>query len=43
MIRAGKLHPKALIRKTVSLEQAPAELEAMGTFLTLGVTVIDRF
>lgn len=43
MIRAGKLRPKALIRKTVSLEQAPAELEGMGKVQTLGVTVIDRF
>ncbi len=43
MMRAGKLSPKALIKKTVSLEEAPAELEAMGTFRGMGVTVIDRF
>lgn len=43
MIRAGKLRPKSLIHRTVSLEQAPTELEGMGQFHTLGVTVIDRF
>ena len=43
MILAGKLHPRQLIGKTVSLEQAPADLEAMGGFQTLGVSVIDRF
>jgi alcohol dehydrogenase len=43
MIRAGTLRPNALIRKMVSLDDAPAELEAMGRFQTLGVTVIDQF
>ncbi len=43
MILAGRLNPRALISKTVSLEQAPAELEAMGEFRGVGVTVIDRF
>ena len=43
MIVAGKLDPKALIGKTVSLEQAPGELEGMGQFGAVGITVIDRF
>ncbi len=43
MIRAGKLQPRRLVRKTVALEQAPVELEAMSQFNSLGVTVIDRF
>lgn len=43
MIVSGKLDPKALIGKTVSLEQAPDELEGMGQFGAVGITVIDRF
>ena len=43
MIVAGKLDPKALIGKTVSLEEAPGELEGMGQFGAVGITVIDRF
>ncbi len=43
MIVSGKLKPRALVGKTVSLEESPAELEAMGTFQGVGVTVIDRF
>lgn len=43
MIRAGTLQPQKLVSKTVGLEQAGAELEAMSGFNTLGVTVIDRF
>lgn len=43
MIRAGRLQPKQLVRKTITLEQAPAELEGMGRFNSLGATVIDRF
>jgi alcohol dehydrogenase len=43
MIRAGTLQPRLLVKKTVALDQAPAELEAMGRFNTLGATVIDRF
>jgi len=43
MIVAGKLDPKALIGRTVSLEQAPGELEGMGQFGAVGITVIDRF
>lgn len=43
MIAAGKLDPKALIGKTVPLEEAPNELEKMGQFGAVGITVIDRF
>lgn len=43
MILAGKLDPKRLIRKTVTLEESMAELESMGDFRGVGVTVIDRF
>ncbi len=43
MIRAGLLKPRALIQKTVSLDQAGAELAAMGEFRGVGVTVVDRF
>ena len=43
MIRAGKLQPRKLVNKTIPLEQAPAELEAMIRFNSLGTTVIDRF
>lgn len=43
MITSGKLSPKRLVGKTVSLDESPAELAAMGNFDSLGVTVIDRF
>jgi alcohol dehydrogenase len=43
MVRAGKLTPQSLVRKTVNLEESGAELAAMGEFRGLGVTVIDRF
>jgi alcohol dehydrogenase len=43
MIEAGSLNLKQLIRKTVTLEESLAELEGMGKFNTLGVTVINRF
>ena len=43
MIRQGRLQPRRLVRKTVSLAEAPAELIAMGNFSGVGVTVIDRF
>jgi alcohol dehydrogenase len=43
LIQAGRLNPGRLVRKTVSLEEAPAELRAMGEFRGTGVTVIDRF
>lgn len=43
MIVSGRLDPKRIIGKTVSLENAPAELENMGTFGSRGIAVIDRF
>jgi len=43
MIRAGSLQPKQLVGKTIALEDAPAEIQAMSRFNTLGATVIDRF
>jgi alcohol dehydrogenase len=43
MIRAGALQPMQLVRKTVALEQAAAEIEAMTRFNSLGATVINSF
>lgn len=43
MIVSGKLDPGALIGKTIPLEEAPQELENMGRFGAVGITVIDRF
>jgi alcohol dehydrogenase len=43
LITSGKLEPQRLIGKTIALEEAPAELEAMTDFGSVGVTVIDRF
>jgi alcohol dehydrogenase len=43
MILGGLLDPRQLIRKTVSLDEAPAELEGMTEFKNTGVIVIDRF
>ena len=43
MISSGKLNPGLLIGKTISLQEAPAALEAMGSFGSTGITVIDDF
>lgn len=43
MITSGKLNPKLMIGKTIPLEEAPKELEKMGEFGAVGITVIDRF
>ena len=43
LILSGELQPQQLLGKTISLEEAPAELQAMGAFTPTGVTVIDRF
>jgi alcohol dehydrogenase len=43
LIASGKLQPQRLIGKKVSLEEAPRELEAMGRFGSVGITVIDTF
>jgi alcohol dehydrogenase len=42
MIVTGKLDPRRIIGKTVSLEEAPKELAEMGEFAAVGATVIDR-
>lgn len=42
MIVSGRLEPARLIGKTVSLDEAPYELEAMTHFAQQGVIVIDR-
>jgi alcohol dehydrogenase len=43
LIRARQLDPMRLVRKTVSLSQAPAELAAMGAVSGPGITVINEF
>jgi len=43
MILARRLNPKALITKTVTLEESPAELYAQGDFRSVGVVVINQF
>ncbi len=43
MIEKGKLHPEKLIRKTISLEEAPTELVNMNRFKETGITVINKF
>ena len=42
-IAAGRLDPARLIGATVALEQAGAELAAMGGFARHGTTVITSF
>jgi len=41
-IRAGDLRPELLVGKTISLEEALAELPVMNEFRGVGVTIIDR-
>lgn len=43
MIAAGSLRPERMIRRRVSLDEAPAELQGMGEFRGAGIAVIDRF
>ena len=43
MIRTGKVQPKLMLGKTISLEEAPDALINLNRFENLGVTVIDRF
>ena len=43
MIRSKKLQPEKLIGKTISLEEATAELPKMDNFSGFGVTIIDQF
>lgn len=41
LIDSGQVDPSQLIGKTISLEQAPSELESMSTFAQLGTSVIS--
>jgi alcohol dehydrogenase len=43
MIADGRLDPGLLVGRTISLEEAGAELESMGRFKNSGITVIDTF
>jgi len=43
MTVAGKLDPKAMIGRTIPLEDVPQALEAMSGYREVGITVIDRF
>jgi D-arabinose 1-dehydrogenase-like Zn-dependent alcohol dehydrogenase len=43
MIETGKLEPRALVSRTVPLEEAGDVLASMDDFATLGITVIDRY
>ncbi len=43
MIVSGKLDPKAMVGRTIPLEDVPQALEAMGGFGGIGITVVDRF
>jgi alcohol dehydrogenase len=42
MIGAGRLAPRKLIGRTITLEEAPDALADMNSFRGIGVTVIDR-
>ena len=43
MITSGKLNPKKLINKTVTLDESLKELETMDKFSNIGIAVINRF
>jgi alcohol dehydrogenase len=43
LIASGAVDPSKLVTKTVPLDAASAELEALSSFSGVGVTVIDRF
>ncbi len=43
MVASGKLDPGRLVSRTVPLEDAGGVLASMGSFDTVGFTVIDRF
>jgi alcohol dehydrogenase len=43
LIVSGRLNPKAMIGKTIPLEQAPDELVHMGQFGAVGITIINQF
>ncbi len=43
LMQRSKLNPSALVTARVHLNDAPAVLEGMGTYQTVGITVIDDF
>lgn len=43
LINSGRMDLRKLVGKRIRLDEAPAELEGMTQFNTLGATVIDRF
>jgi alcohol dehydrogenase len=43
LVVTGKIPVRELVRRTISLDQAPAALAEMGQFGGPGITVIDRF
>lgn len=43
LIRRGRLDPRRLVRRTIQLGEAAAELVRMGEFGVAGVSVVDRF
>ena len=43
LVTSGKIRPSLLIDKTITLDQAPKALEAMGEFTGAGITVISSF
>ncbi|WP_263790443.1 zinc-dependent alcohol dehydrogenase family protein [Salinibacter sp.] len=43
MIETGRLHPRQLVRQTISLPEAADRLRQMGTFAGTGIAVIDDF
>lgn len=43
LIASGKIDPRRLVQRTVSLAESPDELVNMGRFDKTGITVIDRF
>jgi alcohol dehydrogenase len=42
LIRAGKLSPEKLVKKTISLEEAPDELANMDRFEGTGITILNN-
>jgi len=43
LISSGKLDPRRIVGQTVALDDAPGILSGMGTFGSVGISVIDRF
>jgi alcohol dehydrogenase len=43
LILSGRIPVRSLVRRTISLDEAPAALTEMGQFAEPGITVIDRF